>query len=84
LVFGATVSNALPPQASTEDVKSCKAISNDQQRLKCFDDLFADTPNQPYAADKPANEGTGRSRKANHPRMAAYKSRQRTWREIRH
>jgi hypothetical protein len=57
LVFGATVSNALPPQASTEDVKSCKAISNDQQRLKCFDDLFADTPNQPYAADKPANEG---------------------------
>ena len=57
VIFGSTVSNALPPQAVTEEVKACKAISNDQQRLKCFDDLFADKPNQPNAADKSANEG---------------------------
>jgi hypothetical protein len=41
-----SASNALPPQAITEEAKSCKAISNDQQRLKCFDSLFADKPNQ--------------------------------------
>ena len=49
VIFGSTVSNALPPQAITEEVKACKAISNDQQRLKCFDDLFADKPNPPDA-----------------------------------
>ena len=37
--------------------KRRKAISNDQQRLKCFDGLFADKPNPPNAADKSANEG---------------------------
>src|ERR1700730_8849266 len=47
-----TVSNALPPQAITEEVKACKSISNDQQRLKCYEDLFADKPNQPNATDK--------------------------------
>jgi hypothetical protein len=41
--FGSTVSKTLP------QVKSCKAISNDQQRLKCFDDLFADKPIPPPA-----------------------------------
>jgi hypothetical protein len=57
LIFGSTVSNALPPQAITEEVKACKAISDDQQRLKCFDGLFADKPNPPNAPDKSANEG---------------------------
>jgi hypothetical protein len=57
VIFALTTSNALPLQAITEEVKACKAISNDRQRLKCFDDLFADTPNPPNAADKPANEG---------------------------
>jgi hypothetical protein len=56
-IFGSTASNALPPQAITEELKACKAISNDQQRLKCFDGLFADKPNLPNAADKSANEG---------------------------
>jgi hypothetical protein len=57
VIFSSTVSNALPPQAITEEVKTCKAISNDQQRLKCFDGLFADKPNPPNAPDKSANEG---------------------------
>jgi hypothetical protein len=46
VISGSSASNALPPQAITEEAKSCKAISNDQQRLKCFDSLFADKPNQ--------------------------------------
>jgi hypothetical protein len=53
-IFGSTASNALPPQAITEDAKACKAISNDQQRLKCFDGLFANKPNAP---EKSVNEG---------------------------
>jgi type VI secretion system VasI family protein len=57
VIFGSTASDALPPQAIPEEVKSCKAISNDQQRLKCFDDLFADKADQPNSADKSANEG---------------------------
>ena len=56
VIFCSTVSNALSPQAITEEVKSCKAISNDQQRLKCFDSLSSDKPNPPNAADKSASE----------------------------
>ena len=57
VIAGSTSSHAVPPQAITEEVKSCKAISNDQQRLKCFDGLFAVKPNPPNAADKLASEG---------------------------
>jgi hypothetical protein len=57
VIFASTASNARPPQAIPEEAKACKAISNDQQRLKCFDGLFADKPNQPNADDKSANEG---------------------------
>jgi hypothetical protein len=57
VIFGSTASNALPPQVIPEEVKACKAISNDQQRLKCFDGLFADKPNPPNAPDKSANDG---------------------------
>jgi type VI secretion system (T6SS) VasI/EvfG family protein len=44
VICGSTASVALPPEATSENVKLCKAISNDQQRLKCFDDLFATKP----------------------------------------
>jgi hypothetical protein len=58
VIFGSTASNALPPQETPEEVKSCKAISNDQQRLKCFDDLFATKPTPPpNAADQSAKQG---------------------------
>ena len=57
VIFSSTASHALPLQAIPEEVKSCKAMSNNQQRLKCFDDLFADKPNPPNAADKSVNEG---------------------------
>jgi Type VI secretion system VasI, EvfG, VC_A0118 len=56
VISGSSASNALPPQAITEEAKWCKAISNDQQRLKCFDSLFADKPNQTKPLEKSANE----------------------------
>jgi Type VI secretion system VasI, EvfG, VC_A0118 len=56
VIAGSTSSHAVPPQAITEEVKSCKAIPNDQQRLKCFDSLFADKPNQTKPLEKSANE----------------------------
>ena len=43
---GLPASNGLSAQAITEEVKACQPISNDQQRLKCFDSLFANKPNQ--------------------------------------
>jgi hypothetical protein len=33
-------STAMPPQDIPAEVKSCKAISDDKERLKCFDGLF--------------------------------------------
>jgi hypothetical protein len=56
VIAGSTSSHAVPPQAITEEVKSCKAIPSDQQRLKCFDSLFADKPNQTKPLEKSANE----------------------------
>ena len=56
VIFSSTVSNALPPQAITEEVQACKAISNDQQRLKCFDSLFAHKPNRTKPSERSANE----------------------------
>src|SRR5262249_14436489 len=57
VAFGSTSSIALPPEAIPEGVKSCRAIPNDQQRLKCFDDLFATKPTpQPTTADQSAKQ----------------------------
>jgi hypothetical protein len=44
VILGSTATSAVQPQTISEGAKSCKAISNDQRRLKCFDDLFADQP----------------------------------------
>jgi len=32
----------MPPQEIPAEVKSCKAITDDKDRLKCFDSLFAE------------------------------------------
>ena len=63
------MSNALPLEAIKEEVKACKAISNDPQRLKCFDGLFMDTPSQPNAAEKSANEENWQIEESNRQRM---------------
>jgi len=35
---------AMPPQDVPAEVKSCKAIADDKERLRCFDGLFGATP----------------------------------------
>jgi hypothetical protein len=54
LVSGASI--AMTPQDIPSGVKSCKAISDDKERLKCFDQLFSEAP-KPEKAEtaKPAN-----------------------------
>jgi hypothetical protein len=42
VTFSSTASIAMPPQDVPADLKSCKAITDDKQRLKCFDSLFAE------------------------------------------
>jgi type VI secretion system (T6SS) VasI/EvfG family protein len=58
VICGSTVSIAATPEAISENVKLCKAISNDQQRLKCFDELFAAKPApQPPTTERSAKQG---------------------------
>jgi Type VI secretion system VasI, EvfG, VC_A0118 len=37
---------AMPPQEIPAEVKACKAITDDNERLKCFDGLFGRIPTQ--------------------------------------
>jgi len=43
VTLGLETSIALPPQEIPAEVKACKAITNDKQRLRCFDGLFGAT-----------------------------------------
>jgi len=40
VTFASGASIAMPPQDIPTEVKSCKAIIDDKERLKCFDGLF--------------------------------------------
>jgi type VI secretion system VasI family protein len=40
VTFASAASIAMPPQDVPAEVKSCKAITEDKERLKCFDGLF--------------------------------------------
>ena len=42
--LGSEASIAMPPQDISTEIKSCKAITDDQERLKCFDGLFGEIP----------------------------------------
>jgi hypothetical protein len=54
LSLGSGASIAMPPQeVIPAEVKACKAIANDKERLKCFDGLFGETP-------KPQNPQEGK------------------------
>ena len=44
VTVGSGTSIAMPPQEIPAEVKSCKAIADDKERLKCFDGLFGETP----------------------------------------
>jgi hypothetical protein len=56
MTLGSKGSIAMSPQEAPAEVKSCKAITDDKQRLKCFDSLFAE-PSKPQNApeEKKAN-----------------------------
>jgi hypothetical protein len=43
VTLGSEVSIAMPPQEVPAEVNSCKAITNDKERLSCFDGLFGGT-----------------------------------------
>jgi hypothetical protein len=40
VTLGSRASMAMPPQEIPAEVKACKAITDDKERLHCFDDLF--------------------------------------------
>ena len=44
VTLGSEAAIAMPPQEIPAEVKSCKAIADDKERLKCFDGLFGETP----------------------------------------
>ena len=43
VTLGSEAAIAMPPQEIPAEVKSCKAIVDDKERLKCFDGLFGET-----------------------------------------
>ena len=49
MTFGASVSIDAALRMFPQEVKSCMAISDDQERLKCFDELFARPANRACA-----------------------------------
>jgi hypothetical protein len=56
VTLGLEAAIAMPPQEIPAEVKSCKAIADDKERLKCFDGLFGETlrPQNPQE-EKQAN-----------------------------
>jgi hypothetical protein len=56
VTLGSEAAIAMPPQEIPAEVKSCKAIADDKERLKCFDGLFGETlrPQNPQE-EKQAN-----------------------------
>jgi hypothetical protein len=44
VALGSRVSVAMSPQEVPAEVNSCKAITDDKERLRCFNGLFGETP----------------------------------------
>ena len=47
---------AMPPQEIPAEVKSCKAITDDKERLQCFDGLFGAPPKPQNPLEEPAGK----------------------------
>ena len=52
VTLGSKASIAMPPRDIPAEVKSCKAISDDKDRLKCFDGLFGGPSKPPKPPDE--------------------------------
>jgi hypothetical protein len=51
VTLGTSASVAMPPEEIPAEVKSCKAMADDNERLKCFDDLFG-APSKPQSSSE--------------------------------
>jgi type VI secretion system VasI family protein len=80
VALGSQASIATPPQDIPPEVKSCKAISDDKERLKCFDGLFGakpqktpeDTQGKKVQEDKQANWSIDETKSPDgHPEVVA-------------
>jgi type VI secretion system VasI family protein len=55
----------MPPQDLPGEVKACKAIDDNTERLKCFDALFAGVSEQPKSTDKNQTQQPATEKQAN-------------------
>ena len=51
LTVGSGAAIAISPQEIPAEVKACKVISDDKERLKCFDGLFGEASKPPKPRD---------------------------------
>ncbi len=51
VAIGSRESIAMPPQDIRSEAKACTAISDDKERLKCFDSLFGEASKPPKPSD---------------------------------
>ena len=56
VTLGSEAAIAMPPQEIPTEVKSCKAIVDDKERLKCFDGLFGETSKPEESSGRKAND----------------------------
>ncbi len=57
VALGIGPSIAMPPQEVPAEVKTCKSIANDKERLNCFDRLFGE-PAQPQKSPGGGEQGS--------------------------
>jgi hypothetical protein len=65
VTLGAKASIAMPPRDIPAEVKSCEAISDDKDRLKCFDGLFGGPSKPPKSPDEQQAQQTPEEKQAN-------------------
>jgi hypothetical protein len=65
VTLGSKASIAMPPRDIPAEVKSCKAISDDKDRLKCFDGLFGGPSKPPKSRDEQQAQQTPEEEQAN-------------------
>jgi hypothetical protein len=65
VTLGSKASIAMPPQDIPAEVKSCKAISDDKDRLKCFDGLFGGPSKPPKPPDEQQAQKPPEEKQAN-------------------
>ena len=77
VTLGSEAAIAMPPQDIPAEVKSCKAISDDKERLRCFDGLFGGPSKPPKPPEEQQAKSlqkksrrTGQSTKPNRQLMA--------------